>query len=99
MILESKEAITYQEGLRVLLRRALVVELSSLNDLAIDRKLLMSASKNDFFDGALRNETEDSDFLLLSNTMSSILGLQIGVRVLWRGRTADLSALSIHLLP
>lgn len=78
--LDGRRRTTYKE--RFLLRSGrLVVELSGLDDLSVDSELALSGGEDVLFDRLARNESEDLDDLLLTDSMGSVLGLQIGVRV------------------
>lgn len=69
---------TYQELLLLLLCR-LVVETTGLDNLVINVKLITSTRKHRLLDTLLRDETQNTDDLRLSDTVSTILRLQIGV--------------------
>ena len=71
---------TYQELFLFLLCR-LVIETTSLDDLVIDVEFITSTGKHSFFDALLRDEPKNSDDLGLTDTMRTILSLQIGVRI------------------
>jgi hypothetical protein len=71
---------TDEKGL-LLSSRRLVIELSGLDNLSVDGELPLSGSKDVFLDRLVGDETEDLDDLLLTDSMGSILGLQIGVGV------------------
>ena len=74
------ELETYQELLLLLLCR-LVVEATSLDDLVIDVELVPSTREHRLFDALLRDEPQNAHDLRLTDTVSTILRLQIGVRV------------------
>ena len=59
---------TYQE-LFILFTGRLFVEFTSLNDFTVQLELLLRTFEDDLFDGAGRDQTQDSDLLLLTNTM------------------------------
>ena len=71
---------TYQELFLFLLCR-LVIETTSLDDLVIDVEFVTCTSEHSFFDALLRDEPKNSDDLGLTDTMRTILSLQIGVRI------------------
>ena len=71
---------TYQELLLLFLRR-LVVETTSLNDLVVDVKLVSSTREHRLLYALLRDEPQDADHLRLTDTMGTILRLEISVRV------------------
>ena len=72
--------MTYQELFLFLLCR-LVIETTRLDNLATDGKLMMNMSQHSFFDALLRDDPKNSDDLGLTDTMRTILGLEISVRV------------------
>ena len=59
----------------------LIIEATSLNNLVIDVELEARTCKHSFFDALLRDEPKNSDDLGLTDTMRTILSLQIGVRI------------------
>lgn len=61
--------------------RRLVVETTGLNDLVINVELVARTLVHGFFDTLLRDETQNEHNLGLTNTMRTILGLEIGVRI------------------
>ena len=71
---------THQELFLLLLRR-LVVEPTSLDNLVIDVELVPRAREHGFLNALLRDEPQDTDDLSLTDTMSTILRLEIGMRV------------------
>lgn len=71
---------TYQELLLLLLCR-LVVEATSLDDLVINVELVPSPREHRFFDALLRDKPQDADDLGLTDTVSTILRLKIGMWV------------------
>ena len=66
-----------------------MIELAGLDDLAVDRELVPCARKHGLFDRLLRDEAENAHGLGLTNTMRTILSLQICVRVPIRVETAN----------
>ena len=75
-----KICLTYEELLLFLLS-GLVVETTGLNDLVINIKLVPGTSEHGFLDTLLGDETQDTDDLGLTDTMRTILCLQIGVGI------------------
>ena len=71
---------TYQELLLLLLRR-LVVEATGLNDLVVNVELVTRAREHGFFDALLGNEPQNADDLRLTDTMSTVLRLQVSMWV------------------
>jgi hypothetical protein len=59
----------------------LVVEVTSLNDLVINVQLVPSRCIHRFLDTLLSDEVQKSDSLCLSNTVSTVLCLKIGMRI------------------
>lgn len=59
----------------------LVIETTSLNDLAIHVKLGLGASKHNLLNTPLSDKAKDSYILLLADTMCTILRLEISVRI------------------
>lgn len=72
--------ITYQEFFLLLLS-GFVVESTGLNDFVIDVKLETSTRKHRLFDTLFRDESQYTNDFCLTNTMSTILGLKIGMRI------------------
>ena len=70
---------TYQE-LFLLLLRGLVVETTSLNDLVVDVELVSRTSKHGFLYALLSDVPQDSYNRRLTDTMRTILSLEISVR-------------------
>jgi hypothetical protein len=58
-----------------------VVEATSLDDLLVDVELVLSTCMHRLFDALLSDEPEDAHDLGLADTMSTILRLQVGMRV------------------
>jgi hypothetical protein len=71
---------TYQKLLLLFLGR-LVIESTGLNDLLVDVELETGTRVHRFFDALFGDEAQNSDSFRLTDTMSSILGLEIGVRI------------------
>jgi hypothetical protein len=69
---QEKRFQTYQQRF-VLGTSSHIIEFSSLNDLSIDLELLLRTSKHELFDGIGRDQTENSDFLLLTDTMRTAI--------------------------
>jgi len=78
--LGRQQDTTHQEFFLFFLRR-FVVEATSLNDLVIDIELVSRTSVHGFFDALLGNETENTNSLGLTDTVSTILSLKISVRI------------------
>lgn len=70
----------YQELLLFFYRR-LVVEATSLNDFVVDIKLIPCTSVHCLFHTLFGDETQDANSLCLTDTVGTILSLQVGVRV------------------
>ena len=71
---------TYQE-LFLLLLGGFVVETTSLNDLVVDVELVSSTREHRLLYALLRDEPQDTDHLRLTDTMGTILRLEISMRV------------------
>ena len=54
-----------------------IVELSGLDDLAVDLKLSLRSLQNELLNGVRGDQPENSDFLLLTDSMRSIMSRQI----------------------
>lgn len=70
----------YQE-LFLFFHRRLVVEATSLNDFVVDIKLISCTSVHCLFHTLFGNETQNANSLCLTNTVGTILSLQVGVRI------------------
>jgi hypothetical protein len=75
---EGKET---DQKLFLLLLRRLVIETTGLNDLVVDVELKSRARVHRFLDTLISDEPKDADCLGLSDTMRTILSLEIGVRI------------------
>ena len=71
---------SYQDLLLFFLSR-LVIETTGLDNLVIDIKLVTSSLKHGLFHTLLRYKSQDKNRFSLTNTMCSILSLQIRVRI------------------
>lgn len=67
-----------------------VVELSGLNDFGVHFFLQIGSSDDMFLNRLRGHQSEDANFLFLTNTMGSILCLEILMRVPWRSRRKPL---------
>ena len=85
----GRQGLSYQELFLLLLRR-LVIEPTSLNDLVVDIKLVSGSSIHSFYHTLLRNETQNAHGLCLTDTMRTILSLEIGVWIPIRVETINL---------
>ena len=70
----------HQKFLLLLLRR-LVIETTGLNDLVIDVELKSRARVHCLLDTLISDEPKDADCLGLSDTVRTILSLEISVRI------------------
>lgn len=70
--------MAYQKLFLLFLSR-LIVETTGLDNLVVDVELIPSTSEHGFFDTLLGDESQDTHNLRLTDTVSTILGLQIGV--------------------
>ena len=77
---QAAKQTTYQELFLLLLGR-FVVETTSLNDLVVDIKLVSSTREHRLLYALLRDEPQDADHLRLTDTMGTILRLEISMRV------------------
>ena len=71
---------TYKELFLLFLSR-LVIETTGLDNLVINVEFVTGAGIHRLFDTLLCDKSEDSDRLRLTNTMRTILCLQISVRI------------------
>jgi hypothetical protein len=72
----------------------LVIEPTGLNDLVIDVELKASTGVHSLFDTLLGDKAKNANSLRLANTMSTILSLEIGMRIPITIETADKSSLN-----
>ena len=72
--------MAYQELLLLLLGR-FVVETTGLNDLIVDVELVPRTCEHRLLDTLLRDEPQDTDDLGLTDTMRTVLCLEIRMRV------------------
>jgi hypothetical protein len=77
---KKKTTKTYQHGLGLVLA-GLVIKLSGLDDLGVHVQLELSLHEHLLFHRVHRQETEHADFLGLTDTVRTILRLQILVRI------------------
>jgi len=75
-----QNATTHEQSF-VLGRRGDIVEFTSLDDFSVNLQFLLRTLQDQLFDSVRRDKSQNSDFLLLTNTMRTILRLQIGVRI------------------
>lgn len=71
---------TYQKRL-AFFGGTLVIEFTRLDDFPVDIELELSPLQYLFFDRVGGDETQNQHLLLLANTMSTILGLKILMRI------------------
>jgi hypothetical protein len=71
---------TYQEFFLFFLSR-LVIEATGLNDLVVNIKLIPGPLVHSLFHALLRDKPQDEHSFGLTDTVSTILGLQIGVGI------------------
>jgi hypothetical protein len=72
---------TKYQKLFLFLLCGLVIKATGLNDLVVDIKLIPGSGIHGFFNTLLRDETQNANSFGLANSMSTILGLKVGVRI------------------
>jgi hypothetical protein len=72
---------TTNEKFFLLFLSGLVVKSTCLNDLVIDIELVSSALVHGFLNTLLCYKSQDEDSFCLADTMGTILGLEISVRI------------------
>jgi hypothetical protein len=86
--LPKTKRTAYQE-LFLLFLGGFVIETAGLDDFVVDIKLKAGTSIHCFFDALFGYEAQDANSFCLTDTMSTILSLEIGMRIPITIKTAE----------